>query len=86
MEILKDKQLKQGDVIKWKMAINDVDPLFKRKQAVKLICMEIYPHHVLFRRADYTHMKVDIQNVELWFKGIYKDSDLLHPFARKVTT
>lgn len=89
MKIKESKQLKPGDIIPWELKINEEPTTFNYAKSAQykkynLVCVGVYSHHVLFRMTAPPHMKVDIQNVDLWNKGIYKQEDIERPFARKV--
>lgn len=78
MEIKEDKKLKIGQIINFPVYFCDKDRGGNYvTENLDLIVTEIYTHHVLFYSIKYPHMKVDITNVDLWLKGIYKTADKL---------
>lgn len=86
MKIKPGKQLVPGDVIKWDVVsatpLDDYTTGRRVAKEVEIQVIEVYAHHVLFRILQPPYLKLDIQNVQLYQKGIYKTADLLNPFVR----
>lgn len=80
MKIKKDRQLKPGDTFNWVITIPGSGSTGGIKKLITVIVSEVYDHHVLCRNIEKSFIKVDITNVDLWLKGIYKKEDrLLNP-------
>lgn len=89
MKIKEDKQLKKGDLIKWKLKpISTLSNPAKREnygldmRNVKLLVKEVYPHFVEFTVLEPPFLTISITNNELYQNGIYKNTDFVNPFAR----
>jgi len=84
MKIKQSKQLIPGDIVKWEIIPENAVPVLGRRvgKTVDIQVQEVYTHHVLFRIMEPPYLKLDIQNVQLFQKGVYKNDDLLNPFVR----
>lgn len=92
MEIKEGQKLNPGDIIEYDLSLIDEQSGWNSHAKgkiikTKLMCMQVFKHHVLFRMIEPPYHKVDIQNVALWQKHIYKDADLKHQInVRRYTT
>lgn len=88
MEVLENKRIKEGTIIKWQLPIlkmlekEDFLNNYNKVKSVELVCIKNYSHHSDFQMLEPPYSIINIQNSQLYMKGIYKAEDFIHPFAR----
>lgn len=87
MEIKPEKIIPLGTIIKRivvspETEIGVVDGIDKKTKVQKLIAIEHYKHHVLFRELKPPYLKTCVTNNELYQMGVYHETDFLKEFAK----
>lgn len=90
MKIKESKRLKVGDVFKWEVpdmakSSNDNNHDAYRTRTTNVQVIESYSHHIIVVPLTPPHVKVGIQNVELYMKGYYTPEDATKPFTLRRT-